>query len=74
MNTCKTCKHWTHPDYGNPNYFVVKAGFGTCECPKLDKSYTNGQPATDDMILPRGGGPMDVCTGPDFGCIHHQTK
>jgi hypothetical protein len=73
MKTCKTCKHW---DSNQPSdHDIYHGNHFPCMHPKALGSLLR----TDDGC--HGGMPSDfdgsfdcVYTGPDFGCIHHETN
>ena len=68
MNTCKTCKHWSH-------HFDIKKGIADCDrldCMNDEKAGTTFSieaTAHDDSGLQTW-----LMTGENFGCIHHDTK
>lgn len=75
MNTCKTCKWWTHYEGVTS---LSEAGFNRCANPSLsrqDRSWKTGQLASDNLEIVTGNPTRGyICTGPDFGCIHHESK
>jgi hypothetical protein len=58
---CKTCKWWLPGDSGPP----LKCGH-----PKL----SSGNSITPEDGAQDGEGYSGIYTGPDFGCIHHETE
>ena len=74
MNTCKTCKWWGYcaPEWEGSSYDDLCQGIDhkPCSHPKMPN---------DGAIDPDGATvhksiDSTFCTGPDFGCIHHETQ
>lgn len=73
MNTCKTCKWWLFwNERENPSSILNADIWGSCENPLLESNiedrHTNGLSASECR---QGEVPS---TGPDFGCIHWESK
>lgn len=66
MNTCSTC-NWRDRD-------------GYCECPKIrealvaDDIASRERPENKAALIYSYNEGGDFWVGPDFGCVHHQTK
>jgi hypothetical protein len=73
METCKTCKHWMpySDKYPKGHASEAKKAGGLCQSEKLVEDLGDDYGA--DMLIYEyleGGG---FWTGPDFGCVHHQS-
>lgn len=79
MNTCKTCRHWsektvadndevTYDSYSSRHYcWLLSDRDKENEGIKIDSS-------NDAEAAAHGIGGAAICTGEDFGCIHHSEK
>lgn len=69
MNTCDTCKWWIAPKGINS----ICPTIGLCDQPRFQKYL--GYVAQDEMWAGESPSyPQTPCTGPKFGCIHHEAK
>ncbi len=76
MNICKSCKHWESHENNKP-YRAALANLGDCSCPKFVSGYypnTEPVPVGLDGILVEEDEGWCFYTGPEFGCIHWETK
>lgn len=64
LNTCKTCKHWEDR---------ATKQFGKCRVAGMGYLASHAAELAMDRATSWPDG-CEVCTGPDFGCIHHQPK
>lgn len=60
---CKTCRRWGSLEFGSDGGHRI--------CGILSDSEDEAKP--DTLIAPNQG-MLDIWTGPDFGCVHHQSK
>lgn len=71
MNTCKTCIHWVASHLNEAEWMKE------CRSPKLMESgdqYRNGFENARDVLIYSYSEGGYFNTGPDFGCVHHQTS
>jgi hypothetical protein len=63
MDRCKDCQHWEAPEAGKEHGW----------CSSLNATYEAGDKTAFFGVA---GGYMlgEVMTGPDFGCIHWQSR
>ena len=75
MSTCKTCAWWGEGrgPWWKPE---MERRDRDCACPKFIILQDPGDPeATDHLILwDWEGQASELCTGPDFGCVHHEER
>jgi hypothetical protein len=73
METCKTCKHWMPYSYWLPKCSAseAKKAGGPCQSEKLVEDWGDGYGA--DMLIYEYSEGGWFWTGPDFGCVHHQS-
>lgn len=64
MNTCKTCAHWTVPNWNT-------GGMGTC-C--LHVSRGEAHPPKRPVLVAYGHPHAYIGTHETFGCNHHAAK
>lgn len=80
MKTCISCKHWEVSQEKRRNPALK---YGVCMCWKMNSDiYYNSKHhdrhATTDTDVAfasgYGGVPLYIETGPEFGCIHHESQ
>lgn len=69
MNTCKTCKWWRPFNVSGASKIF---GMGQCE---NDLLAGGGYPSPNGMHAGEvWSNPCSPMTGPEFGCVHHESK
>jgi len=70
MNTCKDCKYWDQ----NPVEYSIPSGttHRECTCPKIDGKADRGEDSV--QVWGEDATYVNIATGPDFGCIHWESK
>lgn len=63
---CKTCKWWGEVQTNHD----TQTQYAKCLCPKLDHRL-GGNGSDGAVDAEEYGG---IYTGPDFGCVHHESK
>lgn len=64
MKTCYTCKWWGDQCGEIPTYHKCEKNQGGYDGPPDGARVVDGEPYSAG----------DIGTGPQFGCIHHETK
>lgn len=69
MNICKTCEHWDTAVWAS----AKKLGLGICHSPSMatEATLTGKDGPHESYVFMGGGATGHHCTGPNFGCIHH---
>ncbi len=73
INRCKTCRWWQREEDIPGSQSVFSHG----KCTHLKVDYTSTEWIDADDSLTQWGmdaGYVDVATGPEFGCVHHESK
>lgn len=76
MSTCETCRFW-QADFLEENSTSIwnVAGFRVCKCPALNQDFWNeGKEAGSGVCYLSMDAPVEFLTGPEFGCVHHESK
>lgn len=89
MKTCKTCKWWGEERSWEGGFYPENRATFTdtyldCNHPKLSvEDFTADETNHLTGVVKKTKAPSDglhvsdessVCTGPDFGCVHHEPK
>ncbi len=69
MNTCKTCKWWSIPAPYGGQHLCKKLWGGQAE----DHEHLR-IPIPRRISISAYGNVVGIYTGPDFGCVNHESK